>query len=259
MSWEAPREIASGVFCLGPKGRAQTNVYLVRSEAGWVLVDAGWAGDLSRIATAAEALFGPGSPAAAILLTHAHPDHAGSARELARRWDSPVFVHPAELPLSSGDFAAMTRFAGPVDRWLVLPLMRALGRRRRDAILVRSSLAGVVRALDPAGSVPALPGWQWIHTPGHTPGHVAFFRPTDRVAITGDAIVTLRVNSPAGLLLGRQGLSGPPRYTSWSWPLVRESILALAALEPIVLAGGHGMPLSGPSTSDALHAFARGL
>ena len=59
-----------------------------------------------------------------ILLTHVHPDHAGAARELATIWGCPILVHPAEIPIANGDFAAMTRYAGPMDRWLILPLMR---------------------------------------------------------------------------------------------------------------------------------------
>ena len=74
--------------------------------------------------------------------------------------------------------------------------------------------------------------------------------------ITGDAVVTLQLNSLAGLLLQRQGLSGPPRYTSWNWQAAKESVARLARLEPNVLAGGHGIHLTGPKTARALRAFA---
>src|SRR5512141_2645297 len=70
-----------------------------------------------------------------IVLTHVHPDHSGSARELARAWNCPVYVHPDELGQANGDFDALRAGAGPVDLWLVLPLLRALGQRRREAIL----------------------------------------------------------------------------------------------------------------------------
>lgn len=250
------REIAPGVYCVGPKGRTQTNVYLVGSGSSWALIDAGWASDGPAIRQAAEAVFGLDARPVAILLTHAHPDHAGAALELARLWDCPVEVHPAELPVAEGDFAAMKAAAGPLDTWLVLPLLRVMGERRRAAIIARSSLRGVVRAFNPDAAVPGLPGWQCIPTPGHTPGHVSFFRPNDRVLISGDAVVTLRVNSVSGLLLGRPGLSGPPRYTTWSPPAARGSVAALARLEPRALAGGHGIPMIGTGTAGALRAFA---
>jgi glyoxylase-like metal-dependent hydrolase (beta-lactamase superfamily II) len=252
----AAREIAPDVYCLGPRGRTQTNVYFVHSGSSWALIDAGWAKDGPSIKHAAESVFGADTPPASILLTHVHPDHAGSALELARIWECPVYVHPAELPIANGDFAAMKKWAGPLDHWVVLPLMRAMGRRRRDAILARSSLREVARPLEPGAGVPGLPGWEAIPTPGHTPGHVSFFRASDRVLITGDAVVTLQLNSLVGLVLQRQGLSGPPRYTSWSWPAARASVAALGRLAPNALASGHGMPMTGTGTAGAVRAFA---
>lgn len=252
---EEPVEIAPDVFHLGPWGRTQTNVYLVRAGAAWALVDAGWEGDAPRIEAAARTLLGPAAAPAAILLTHDHPDHAGAARALAGVWRCPVYLHPAEVPIADGDFAAMARYAGPLDRWLILPALRALGERRRAAVLAQGSLAGLFRELDPGGAVPGLDGWEWLPTPGHTPGSVSFVRRADRVILTGDALVTLRVNAPAGFLLGRQGLSGPPWYTTWSPRLARASITAIAALEPTVVGGGHGRPLAGPGTAATVRAF----
>ena len=249
-------EIAPGVHLLGPWGRTQTNAYLVRDESSWVLVDAGWENDGPRIRAAVLSLLGPGLAPLAILLTHVHPDHEGAARELAEAWGCPVFAHPAEIPIGTGDFAAMVRYAGPLDRWLILPLMRAVGRRRREAILAAGSLAGVIRPLPLDGAIPGVADWRWIATPGHTPGHVAYVRGRDRVVISGDALVTLAVNSWSGVLRQRQGLSGPPWYTTWDRDAARASIVVIADLEPSVLAGGHGLPLAGPGTAAAVQAFA---
>lgn len=250
------REIAPDVHCLGPWGRAQTDVYLVRSGPSWVLIDAGWAQDGPRIERAAESLLGPGVRPSAILLTHCHPDHAGAALLLARAWDCAVWMHPAELPFATGDFAGMRAFAGPLDRLVVLPLMRAMGTRRREAVLARSNLSEVARTFEPGTEIPGLEGWECIPTPGHTPGHVSYFRPRDRVLISGDALVTLRVNTVQGLLLQQPGLSGPPWYTTWSQHAARASIRTLARLEPTVLAGGHGKPMTDPGTAARLRAFA---
>jgi glyoxylase-like metal-dependent hydrolase (beta-lactamase superfamily II) len=249
-------EIAPDAFLLGPWGRTQTNAYLVRDGSAWILVDAGWKGDGPHIQAAAQALLGPGLTPSAILLTHAHPDHDGSARELAEAWRCPVYVHPEELSLATGDFAAMVRFAGPLDRWLILPLMRAIGGRRREAALSGSSLAGIVHPLGPGGAIPGVDGWEWTHTPGHTPGHVAYVRARDHVVVSGDAILTLEVNTWAGLLRQRQGLSGPPWYTTWDRRAAIASIREIAELEPSVLATGHGLPLAGPGTAAAVRAFA---
>jgi deazaflavin-dependent oxidoreductase (nitroreductase family) len=219
-------------------------------------VDAGWSGDQARIASPAVELCGSGDLPSLILLTHVHPDHAGSARALARAWAARVLVHPAELPIAHGDFAAMAASAGPLDRWVVLPLMRAAGQRRRDALIARSSLGDVASGVEPDGAIAGLPDWRWIHSPGHTPGHVSLFRAQDRVLLSGDALLTVRVNSPSGVLLGSPGLSGPPRYTTWSWPRAIESIAGLAALEPRVVGPGHGLPAAGRDTPALVADFA---
>ena len=252
---DVPREIAPDVFCLGPWGRTQTNVYLVRSNSSWVLIDAGWASDASRIERGARLLVGVDSPPAAILLTHCHPDHDGSALRLAHAWECSVYMHPAELPIATGDFAAMVASAGPLDRWVVLPLMRGIGMRRRRALLARSSIGEVARTFESRAGVPRLPEWQCIPTPGHTPGHVSYFRPSDRVLIAGDALVTLQLNSWTGLLLQRAGLSGPPWYTTYDRRAAKESLESLAQLDVTVLAGGHGLPMTGRDTAAAVRAF----
>ena len=94
-------------------------------------------------------------------------------------------------------------------------------------------------------------------TPRHTPGSVAYVRAADRVALTGDALVTLLVNSSSGFLRGRQGLSSPPWYTTWDAREAVTSIEAIAALEPAVVGGGHCRPMSGPGTPEEVRSFAR--
>lgn len=251
------REIAPGVHWL-PLGRGlrASNVYFVSTESSWSLIDAGWANDGQTIRRAAESLFGRDARPASILLTHDHPDHAGAARELAELWDRPVWVHPDELPLALGDAQAIYRYAGPLDRWVILPLLRLMGSRRREALLSRTSLKGIARALDPGGDLPGLPRWEALHTPGHTPGHTAFVRREDRVVITGDALVTVDLNSLRSILLKEQRAAAPPWYTTWSWRAAKTSVAAVAQLAPRVLAGGHGIPMTGGGTCECVRAFA---
>lgn len=247
--------VASGVSCLGPWGRTQTNAYLVRSGDARVLIDAGWASDVARIEQAVQALLGETVRPDAIVLTHCHPDHAGAAGQLASRWRCPVWMHPDEWPIATGDFAAMQRWAGPLDRWVVLPIMRAMGTRRREAALARSSLADVARTFSPDDEVPGLPDWECVPTPGHTPGHISFLRRPDGVVITGDALVTLRVNSVSGLVLQRRGPSGPPWYTTWSRQAAVASITRIAELRPTTIAPGHGLPMTGAAAAAAFRAL----
>lgn len=249
------RRVAEGVWMVafGP-GVLASNVYFVRSGSVWVLVDAGWPGHGEAIVAAAESVFGAGTRPAAILLTHLHPDHSGSAVELARRWDLPMYVHREELPLAAGEY--VPRYANPLDRWVLAPMLRLLPARTRARMIESGDLTAVVRGLDADGSVPGLPDWRVVPTPGHTPGHVAFHRPGDGVVITGDALLTVNVNSPVTALRRRPRLGGPPRYTTWNWSMARESIRTVAALAPTTIAAGHGQPLT-TGTTAAVRAFAQ--
>ena len=247
-------QIAEGVYRLETgRGLTEANVYFVRSGPAWVLIDTAWPHRGPVISAAAESLFGTGTRPAAILLTHIHPDHAGSALELARLWDLPVHVHPGELPLASGRY--LPEYGNPLDRWLIAPLLKLMPRRAVEASLSRNSLEGTARAFDPAAGVPGLPDWQAVPTPGHTPGHVAFFRGKDRVLITGDAVLTVNVNSARDFLAGRHRVAGPPYVSTWDWPAAKESVAALARLKPGVLACGHGRPMTGPQAAASLASF----
>ena len=112
---DAPaREIAPDVYLLGPWGRTQTNAYLVRAGSSWFLVDAGWENDGPRIRAAARSLLGAGQAPTAILLTHVHPDHSGSARGLAGPGDAPSSRTP---PRSRSRPAISRPWSGLPGRW----------------------------------------------------------------------------------------------------------------------------------------------
>ncbi|TFH41930.1 MAG: MBL fold metallo-hydrolase [ANME-2 cluster archaeon] len=249
-----PKEIATGVYCLGiGTGIKQSNVYFVQSGSSWVLIDAGWQNYSQLIKTTAESLFGMDTRPIAILLTHIHPDHSGSVPELARIWRVPVYVHPDEIPLASGKL--IPEYFHPLDRWLIVPLLKLMPRHVLESKLSEASFADAACAIDPSAGVPGLPEWQCIPTPGHTPGHVAFFRNNDGVLIAGDAILTVNVNSLWDLLLKKHRVSGPPYIVTWNWQKAKESVAILAALEPRVLACGHGIAMIGSGTAYELRAF----
>ncbi len=226
------------------KGLMSANIYFARAGSTWALIDAGSAGCGSAIRHAAAALFGSASSPSGIFLTHYHPDHAGSIRELAEAWDCPVWVHPKELELVSGDLSTLQRYAGPLDRWLILPLMRLMGQRRWEQMAAKTRFRQWVRPLDPGSELPSLAAWTSVPSPGHTPGHTAFFRSQDRVLVTGDAVLTVDLNSLIGIVRRHPKLSGPPGYTTWDRALAAESTAALLALQPGVVAPGHGEPLT---------------
>jgi glyoxylase-like metal-dependent hydrolase (beta-lactamase superfamily II) len=257
------REVTSGVYCLETgKGINRSNVYFVQSGASWVLIDTASVNCGQLIRKVAESLFGANTRPASILLTHVHPDHAGSALELAHMWDCRVYMHPDELPLAIiRDLSTVEKYANPLDHWMILPLLRLMPRQKVESMLVKTGLKDVAQGFVPGASLPNLPDWECIPTPGHTPGHVAFFRPNDRLLISGDAIVTVDLNSFWGFLMwglqiNKQRVSGPPWYSTWNWQMAKEAVTILAELEPRMLASGHGLPMSGDEIAQELHAFA---
>jgi glyoxylase-like metal-dependent hydrolase (beta-lactamase superfamily II) len=254
MTVVAPRQVADDVWVVVLGRRPlDTNVYLVRAGADWVLVDTGWPGNGTAVRGAAEAVFGRGAVPAAILLTHLHLDHSGSLRDLVAGWDVPAFVHPRELPLAGG---YVPEYANALDRRVILPLLRLLPRRSREQVLTGDGVTDIVRALDPGAPPPGLPDWSCVPAPGHTPGSVAFFRPGDRVLITGDALLTVDLRSVRGLLLARGELAPPLGFTDWNRSATEQTIGALARLMPRTLASGHGRPRSGPSVPHDLRVLA---
>jgi glyoxylase-like metal-dependent hydrolase (beta-lactamase superfamily II) len=90
-----------------------------------------------------------------------------------------------------------------------------------------------LRALPAEGLSPVelgeLPGWQILHTPGHTPGHVSFFRPQDKTLLVGDAFCTTKPESFFEAALAQQvEMHGPPAYFTPDWNSARESVRRFA-------------------------------
>ena len=115
---------------------------------------------------------------------------------------------------------------------------------------------GAIERLPNNGVVPGLPEWQWLLTAGHAPGHVSFFRERDRTMIAGDAVVTTKEESLFNALLQRAEVWRPPAYFTPDWNRARRSLETLAALDPEVLATGHGQVLYGPVMRRALRDLA---
>ncbi|UUL77102.1 MBL fold metallo-hydrolase [Pseudarthrobacter sp. Fe7] len=123
-------------------------------------------------------------------------------------------------------------FSVPLDRWFIAPVLWSLPTRARRRIEAAGDITDVVHGLPRSGEVPGLPGWVAIPTPGHTAGHVAYWRSGDGVLLTGDAVITVNLNSMRGLLPGEPDLSGPPWFTTWNWKLSMDSITRLAEPGP---------------------------
>ena len=218
-------------------------------DGRWALVDAGIPGTAGPILRTVEHRFGRDARPAAIVMTHGHFDHTGVLRELAERWDVPVYAHELELPYLD-DRASYP----PPDPSVGGGLMARLSPLYpRGPVDVRPWL----RTLPADGAVPGMPGWRWLHTPGHAPGHVSLWRAADRTLLAGDAVITTKQESAYAVLTQKPELHGPPMYFTPDWPNARSSVERLAALEPEILVAGHGRAMHGPALRAALHALAR--
>lgn len=218
-------------------------------DRGWVLIDTGVPGTKALIKSAAEARFGAGARPAAIVLTHGHFDHVGALEDLAAEWDVPVYAHELEHPYLDGS-ASYPPGDPSVGGGLMAGMAGLLPTRPVD-------VSGRLQPLPPDSSVPGMPGWRWLHTPGHSVGHVSFWREDDRAAIVGDAFVTTAPESAYATAVQSPEMHGPPRYFTVDWEKSGSSVEALAGLRPDLAITGHGRAMRGSAMTDALHALAQ--
>ncbi|MEK5184810.1 MBL fold metallo-hydrolase [Solibacillus sp. FSL W7-1324] len=211
---------------------------------GFVLIDAGMPKSAQDIIDVAEKRYGKNAKPKAIILTHGHFDHVGAIIELVEHWQVPVFAHKLELPYLTG----LENYPEPdptVDSGLVAKMSPIFPNEAID-------LGESVQELPPDGTVPFMEGFKWIHTPGHTPGHVSLFRERDGALIAGDAFVTVKQESLYKVFTQEKEVNGPPKYLTPDWAAAFESVKILAALNPSVAVTGHGVPMSGEELSEGL-------
>jgi glyoxylase-like metal-dependent hydrolase (beta-lactamase superfamily II) len=202
------RQLADDLYLLRGFPPNAINVYL----AGDVLIDAGSRHAARRVLSQLE-----GRAVAAHTLTHAHPDHDGSSKEVCDRLQIPLWC-------GANDVEAMERGGPPMVTRMQRLSERVFGGPRRQ----------VDRALHEGDQVA---GFTVIDTPGHSPGHVAYWRESDRTLVLGDVLFGL---NPA---TGLPKLREPPDYFTPDPAQNRASARKLAALEPALVCFGHGPPL----------------
>jgi glyoxylase-like metal-dependent hydrolase (beta-lactamase superfamily II) len=221
------------------------NLYMVAiNQTDWVLVDAGLHGHAHKVKSMAAELFGSNNRPKAIVLTHGHFDHVGNIEELVNEWDVPVFAHELEMPYLTG----LSSYPPP-DPTVGGGLMSLLSFTYPKKPI---NLGTRVRALQDDGTVSAMPGWKYTHTPGHAPGHISFFREKDRLLISGDAFVTTKQESAFSVALQTKILSGPPKYFTYNWAVAKTSVYKLRKLRPAIAATGHGKPMYGQELTEGL-------
>lgn len=220
------------------------NVCLVGTADEFVLVDTGLENSADFILRNVEDHFGSNRIPKSIILTHGHFDHVGSVIQLAKTWDVPVYVHELELPYLTGK-RDYPKGDSTVDGGLVSEMSEAFPNKAIN-------LENYVHALNSDGTIPGMNGWRFIHTPGHTEGHISLFRDEDSTLIAGDAFCTLKQESLMSVLTQDEQISGPPKYLTTDWKAAEESVKRLAELKPSLAIVSHGLPMSGKELADHL-------
>jgi glyoxylase-like metal-dependent hydrolase (beta-lactamase superfamily II) len=219
---------------------AQTDLVnwtLVSDNAGVMLIDAGFPGSRDDVLASLRQLGFGVEDVRAILLTHAHIDHFGSAIWFAKTHGTPVYCHADEVGHAKREYleqASLGNIATHVwqPRWLKWTLaIAAKGALVRDGIPTTRALTEEVG--------PELPGAPMaIPSHGHTSGHCSYV--VDGVLVGGDALVT---GHPVSTRRGPQLL--PDLFNHDQHGCVR-SLAALGMLDTDVLLPGHGPLWRGP-------------
>lgn len=215
----------------------------------WVLIDTGMPDEANEVISIAEDRFGTNVPPAAIILTHGHFDHVGTVIDLVKHWQVPVFAHELEIPFLTGKKS----YPDP-DTSVEGGMMAKMSSLYPTEPV---NLGENVSPLPAGGNTPHLPLFRWIHTPGHTPGHISLFREEDGVLIAGDAFVTVKQESLYKVMTQKKEISGPPRYLTTDWKAARKSVETLHSLNPSYAITGHGPPMSGEELRENLSRLAR--
>jgi glyoxylase-like metal-dependent hydrolase (beta-lactamase superfamily II) len=210
----------------------RVNVYLVEAGDGVVLVDTGFPGELPAVLDALRSVGRDPAELLRIVVTHAHPDHVGSAGEIAARTGVPVEMHPAEADLvRRGETKRTLRPFPGLGRTAPARMMRPFPIDPLDA---RASLHD-------GELVPGTDDLLVVAAPGHAAGQVALlWQRHGGVLLAADAVLNV-------------GGLGLPLVVEDAEAAVR-SVRRLAALEFEVAVFGHGPPIM-EAAAEALGAF----
>jgi hydroxyacylglutathione hydrolase len=206
------RQLAPDVWQLKGRPPNAINVYLVED----VLIDAATRRAPRRILRQLD-----GHTVSAHALTHAHPDHQGASNTICKTLGIPYWVGATDVPLAE-DLEVMRASQAPH------PLNR----------LIMKYWVGPARKVDRhLREGDEVGGFKVLDVPGHSPGHIAYWRESDGVLILGDVLNNMDV------VTGIPGLNDPKPFFTHDPQQNRRSAKRLAQLEPKLVLFGHGAPL----------------
>jgi glyoxylase-like metal-dependent hydrolase (beta-lactamase superfamily II) len=223
-------QVADGVHLV--RG-AHVNWVLVEDDGELTLIDTGYPRDTRKLEASLARIGRRPADVSAVLLTHAHPDHIGSAERLRAHYGATVRAHEQEAANARGERieqvseADLLRAAWRprVLGWLIQILVLGAARPQRLGTVV--TFAGASPLDVPGRPVP-------LHTPGHTSGHTCFHLPDRGVLVAGDAVMTGHAVVAAA---GPQLL--PPMFNT-DHAQARASLRLLEPIPARVVVVGHG-------------------
>jgi glyoxylase-like metal-dependent hydrolase (beta-lactamase superfamily II) len=199
------------------------NAFIIKDD-GLTLIDTGYKGSMSTIFSALARGGEDPSTIKQVILTHAHPDHAGSAAAIKQALNIPVLAHELEAPLLEEGVSGRS----PIHRspgvlhWLIYNLFIKGGDSTIEPV-------GIDKRLRHLDVLPIAGGLEVLHSPGHSTGHIALLLKNEGVLIAGDSCANI-----AGL-----GLSTV--YEDRAMGI--QSLVALAGSKFDKAVFGHGSPL----------------
>lgn len=230
-------EIVPGIHSLWQKKGAYVHAYLINTPEGLLLIDTLFDTDAAPILSLIKQLGRTVQDLRHIIMTHAHRSHLGGLALLKELSGARVYAHEWEADLISGDRAAQQ------VSWRPQPDYRTyIYQLGNNLNLTRHPPANVDCHIHEGDHVGPL---HVMHTPGHSPGHLAFYWPERRVMFTGDAIVAwprFELGWP-GFLLNKRAH--------------KQSLRKMAELDADVLCTGHGEPITSGAAARVRAALPR--
>jgi glyoxylase-like metal-dependent hydrolase (beta-lactamase superfamily II) len=214
------KQIAPGCFELA---LGAVNVFLLKSENGWALIDTGFANSADRILTAFQQLGHQPVDIRHIIITHAHPDHIGSLAALKQATHATIYIHPAdaEIARTGTGFRPLTPAPGMMNGLLFRLFIRS------NVMVDGATIDHEINAGD---VLPIAGGLNIVHTPGHCAGHISLLWQRQRLLFVGDACGNL---PRLGWSVGYEDIQ-----------IGKQSLEQLAALDFDMACFGHGKTIA---------------
>lgn len=217
------RQIRPAIWQIEFRLPASTNCWLVQEDDGLTLIDAAHTWSCTHILKAVGHIK---HPLRRIVITHAHPDHAGAAAELAAKTNAVVMAHDKDIPYLTGS-TCLANERGFFPTRVVL----------NTALALRALSNPPIERIEPLEEGTKIGSLSVLHTPGHTPGSISLWLDRDRAIFCGDNIIRVFNSLRPGM----------PWFTL-DLSVQRESLRRYLQLDARLMLSGHGPAYSGDVT-----------